>query len=227
VEEGIARDGKRYTREEFVEHYGEALGKARWDEALALDPDHGIWIAIMGWKNLKTLRNGDYGMTEWPGPLSHHEAIFEVGAYARAQECEWPAVILETLNFHNPDSKHLWRHMGTHPDMMRDVVDHKDFVHWLSLAKCHLMHAIHLCGRRILIVSFCKGGKHRSVAVAEIIAHVLNAVEGYGRAGIRNLSFELKDRSCPCDECNFGKSKVVDRTRCAILNRAAQIWRNV
>ena len=77
---------------------------------------------------------------------------------------------------------------------------------------------------QLVIAAYCRGGKHRSVAVAECLRHVATAVEGFNVDEVCHLSKPRWNRRLcrgDCEECTTSSPEKEEA-----LIHAEEIWRN-
>ena len=69
------------------------------------------------------------------------------------------------------DHKHLYGHRGSHPDILAGIMNAKDLQYVMAqVVKCLSMHKD---GKRMLVVTICKSGRHRSVGLKEMVTYAL------------------------------------------------------
>ena len=85
-------------------------------------------------------------------------------------------VFVDARGFTDPDSSHLRKHIGQHPEIIRRIVEHSQFRPWLKSVKTAVATAAtNRCTTEITIAIFCRSGKHRSVACSLILQDLLSA----------------------------------------------------
>jgi hypothetical protein len=69
------------------------------------------------------------------------------------------------------DHKHLYGHRGSHPDILAGIMNAKDLQYVMAqVARCLRKHKD---GKRMLVVTICKSGRHRSVGLKELVTYAL------------------------------------------------------
>ncbi|MCP4239333.1 MAG: hypothetical protein GY772_02115 [bacterium] len=86
-------------------------------------------------------------------------------------------VCFDVRVFHDPDAGDLHGHVGFHPEIIRRAVDSATFLPWLSEVKGLVVPTLQGPWAPALVFA-CNKGRHRSVALALIVAHILE-MEGY------------------------------------------------
>ena len=139
-------------------------------------------------------------------------------------------VILDARMFPDPDSQNLRRHSGRHHGIITRLCEHRNFDGWLWHAKQVILRA---CQRKcaqvgmdrkawcVTVALYCRSGKHRSVAGARIIEHIL-ASAGFESVPVTHLSQSRWGSSmCKgmCFECQNPPPELQD-----VLNRAYEKW---
>ena len=139
-------------------------------------------------------------------------------------------VILDARMFPDPDSQNLTRHSGRHHRIITRLCEHRNFDGWLRHAKQVILRA---CQRKcaqvgmdrkawcVTVALYCRSGKHRSVAGARIIEHIL-ASAGFESVPVTHLSQSRWGSSmCKgmCFECQNPPPELQD-----VLNRAYEKW---
>jgi hypothetical protein len=77
---------------------------------------------------------------------------------------------IDCTGLHDPsDHKHLHGHRGSHPDILAGIMDAKDLQYVMAqVARCLRKHKD---GKRMLVVTICKSGRHRSVGLKELVTY--------------------------------------------------------
>ena len=128
-----------------------------------------------------------------------------------------PDIILDTRHFQDPDRWVLpLRHSGRHHKIVKSFMANKHFKPWLKNAKECIMRRLKE-DKSLTIATFCRRGKHRSVAGVQILKYLLEA-EGF-ECEVSHLN--LNDWCCnlSCLQC----SNLPDNLRTA-LEAVVQHW---
>jgi hypothetical protein len=116
------------------------------------------------------------------------------GAYAQFEESELRAalerkkerdvdLVLDARRFPDPGAQHNIRHIGVHPDIICGIVYHSNFRSYLKDVRSLWREAMSKKRSQpgalpqLVIALYCKAGKHRSVAVAEVLRSIGEHVE--------------------------------------------------
>jgi len=92
-------------------------------------------------------------------------------------------VIIDARQFPQQEEKPLTKHTGNHPEVIKQLVHHRNFDKWLPWVKRKFTKSMidwfqqedkqHGADRRqFIVVMYCKSGQHRSVAASEILRHI-------------------------------------------------------
>ena len=144
-----------------------------------------------------------------------------------------PSVLLDAQPFHDPHAGRLKNHTGMHPENIARVIQHEKFREWILEARDLILDAVrrHTSEGRsgpVLVVVYCRSGKHRSVACVQIIRHALQVVEDIECLAVRHLRLQPKwCRVSGCTACVAGVDPEEDRVRKAHLEMAAGVWRDL
>jgi hypothetical protein len=77
-------------------------------------------------------------------------------------------------------SRAYWAHCGQHPVIIEEVAKHAAHHSWWNNLRYNLNRVATLAGKMSLtVVCYCKQGKHRSVAMAYLVHHVLSRSREY------------------------------------------------
>jgi hypothetical protein len=90
-------------------------------------------------------------------------------------------------------------HCGTYPEMLEGVwnkVSDEWLYDWAQTYHSALQEAIRIGAKRIIIFFYCKSGHHRSVALATIMQHLLEATKGCLRSDVVNTCETWWWKSC-------------------------------
>ena len=95
--------------------------------------------------------------------------------------CIHADIFLDCRNFKDPNRWALCRlgHSGRHHKIVQGLFAHPFFRVWLQNAKRQIQYKLSVTGlEQITLAIYCRHGKHRSVAAALILGHILQA-EGF------------------------------------------------
>ena len=169
-------------------------------------------------------------LSDHRGGASHAEISEEelLAALHRKQEGDVDLVI-DARRFPNPERTHNTLHIGVHPDIIDQIVRHRNFPQFLKYVRARWRSVIRTRRSRgdstvsMVIAVYCKSGKHRSVAVAECLREIGQRVQNLNFVGRHDLSENSWGRKIcrgTCPECTT--PSVVKQ---AALDFAANIWR--
>lgn len=145
---------------------------------------------------------------------------------------------LDARCFGDPDAGPLKHHIGTHPFIIERLVNSDHFAPWLRSAKRHFQRirrrlassatsrAAKLDGdaaleeRGLTVLVFCRSGRHRAVAAATVLRHVVAEHEGMRCPEPMHLCL-LKLGGCRCHYCRGWRGA---DARDAALRKAADLW---
>lgn len=123
-------------------------------------------------------------------------------------------VVYDMRGFADPQAFSLRSHDGRHPEILRIMVAHRDFQLFAKAMQGSAMCSLD-CNTSVQVVLFCKAGKHRCVAGAEIMAQVCRT-QG---ADVTVVHSKLeKGFACRCVQCND------QDYRRATLDEAVAMW---
>ena len=119
------------------------------------------------------------GITPWESPEEEADRLKTELAGRGLEEVD---ILLDARCFRDPGATEsgLNGHTGRNPHIMCNLVHHSDFENWLLAAKLQFERCLRLRGKLanfagvIIIVVYCRSGKHRSVAVCHVLRHILN-----------------------------------------------------
>ncbi|CAE8736425.1 unnamed protein product [Polarella glacialis] len=147
-------------------------------------------------------------------------------------------VILDARMFPDPDACHLTKHSGRHHLIISRICQHRNFRKWLTEAKRRFMKACDSrlaklgmdCmdsssdGIQVTVATYCRAGKHRSVATAGILTYIFRE-EGFLCGETRHLSYKAWGKNCckgNCQECQHPPDELE-----VTLENALQLWRQI
>ena len=125
-------------------------------------------------------------------------------------------------SFHDPhSSKELCKHVGFHPEIIRQLVDSEspDFKQWLKRIRDELWDALLNDEHRPVFVFYCNGGRHRSVAAEEIVKYCLEE-DNRMHINVWHFAQQFWHRSTCEGRCRVCRDNIVTPE----LRRAADIW---
>jgi len=144
-------------------------------------------------------------------------------------------VIVDVRAFPDPDCLSLRGHTGYHHEIIARLVRHQNFRRWLAKLKADFDRSAsaarasaqgaggwHLADLGVAL--YCKSGKHRSVAGAIIMRHIL-LEEGWSCPDMRHLSQNLWGRRCCgglCEECRKPPASLQES-----LAWAYEVWKTL
>jgi len=137
-------------------------------------------------------------------------------------------VFVDARNFPDPECRTLTRHTGHNHEIIARLVGHRNFQSWLGSVKVDFHQACAQGGNagsdlQLTIAVYCRAGKHRSVAGAIVLQHILTQ-EGWECPMPRHLSQSRWSKACckgNCQDCRYPPPSHKD-----VLDRAFDIWRN-
>ena len=121
----------------------------------------------------------------------------------------------------DPDTKPFRWHLGFHRQIIRSVIDHAKFEELLLKAAWHIKR-----NESVVVFCGCRQGRHRSVALALILQHVLDVV--YGSLYAVVLEFACSNRwtafhrRCSSGACLDCSGPMPDN-----IGRALELWHSV
>ena len=141
-----------------------------------------------------------------------------------------PDLIFDARHFRDPDAHQLGRlHPGMHPQLLEKFVQHKDFKPYMQQVARLWREAVEKKKRRgenFVVFVYCRWGKHRSVAIAELLQRIGVAVEGLQSRKITHLSKRHWGWSkCRgnCQECAHDPGGVRGR----VWDLVEKVWKEV
>ncbi len=81
-------------------------------------------------------------------------------------------ITIDCRGFYDPQVSDRRKHIGTFPDTVREFVAHESFPRWLTKAQEAIL-SVRARASTINVITYCKKGRHRSVAGAAILQHCL------------------------------------------------------
>lgn len=154
-------------------------------------------------------------------------------------------LVIDARYFPDPHSQDYTRHTGVHHEIIKRICQHRNFESWLAWVKRQFTRA-HVsavraasCDAAVTSVSvlagtppaqsltlavYCRSGKHRSVAAATILSHVLRA-QGWACPPPRHLSKARWGKFCCrglCEECLNPPAQLQET-----LDAALRAWHRV
>jgi len=138
------------------------------------------------------------------------------------------AVLVDARCFPDPESHFFLWHTGRHHEIIARLCRHRNFPSWLAGVKRQFSRAVQAdAGGRdqvqnpVTVAVYCRSGKHRSVAAAVILAHILRS-QGWACPPLRHLSQPRWGRVCCqglCEECQEPPAWLQD-----MLDETLQMW---
>jgi hypothetical protein len=140
-------------------------------------------------------------------------------------------ILLDARCFPDPEALKYCKHSGHHHGIITRICQHRNFSRWLGDVRKRLGAAAAASAARgaagpaaplLTIAVYCRSGKHRSVAAALILQHVLRR-EGWVCRDPQHLS-EPRWSSCckgQCVECKNPPQELQNT-----LDKALLAWRN-
>jgi len=141
-------------------------------------------------------------------------------------------MIVDARNFPDHEALQLSRHTGNHPRIISRICKNKHFVEWLREVKHRFQRAYDRkaatdadCREHLFVLAtYCRMGKHRSVATAAILSHIFQ-FNGW-QCETEHLSYSRWGKNCckgKCSECtNTADPELLDA-----LDAALVIWNNL
>ena len=113
-----------------------------------------------------------------------------------------PAIHLDARVFSDP-LKDLRGHTGRHYEMIERMVTHENFRTWIRDAHRTFTKVFFNWrgGPMLSAVVFCRSGRHRGVAAAVILEHVLSQVERWKFLPTIHMSIDVDREGCRCKNC--------------------------
>ena len=133
------------------------------------------------------------------------------------------AVQLDARCFTDPGRTELLDHTGMHPEIISRLVATNVFPLWAGEARGQIHEAVHEHERDrlqgpVTVLVFCRSGKHRAIAAAEVIRHAAITVDGLNCPPVIHLGRSRCNWHCV--DCEPRKN---ERRRLA-LRRGADVW---
>jgi len=144
-------------------------------------------------------------------------------------------LVVDARRFPDPEAMQFTQHTGHHYKIIARLAAHRNFPKWLAHLKKRFVHAheARVAARAakgdasgvvptVTVALYCRAGKHRSVAAAIILVHILNA-EGWECSAPRHLSERRWSRYCckgVCRECTDPSDELKNT-----LEKALAMWR--
>ena len=88
-----------------------------------------------------------------------------------ANDCGIDGFLVNCLPFHDPAPS--TEHIGKHPSSQQGIVRHRLLRAAVKRVKVHVDQAVASGKRTTAIAFWCRSGKHRSVAFADIVEHIM------------------------------------------------------
>ena len=163
-----------------------------------------------------------------------------MAAYVRWMLEREPEIQLDARCFNDPNAGELNRHIGRHPEIITRLIDHGAFEKWLAHAGQRLSDAIYeRAGAGIqyplLVLVFCRSGRHRAIAATEVLEYVAERIEMLQCLPTIHLGLEyFRARGadhCKCSACweNTDEERDAERklyasVRAEVCHRAVGFW---
>ena len=114
-----------------------------------------------------------------------------------------PAIHLDARVSSDPDGTHLRRHTGRHYEIIEIMVAYQAFGSCMQNAHRTFTHIFTGWSGITLLqaVVFCRSGRHRGVAAAVILEHVLSRVERWKFLPTTHMSIDVDREGCRCKSC--------------------------
>lgn len=130
-------------------------------------------------------------------------------------------VYLDCTPIDDPATKPFRWHLGFHRGIIHAVIEHRKFPELILKAAWYIKHrnaSVVFCG--------CRQGRHRSVAVALIIQHVMREI--FGSLYAIDIEFACKDRWTEFHhKCSAGACWDCCGPMPNNIGRAVELWRSV
>ena len=140
-------------------------------------------------------------------------------------------IYLDARVFTDPDKGDLRDHNGRHHRIIAGMVGHPAWGDWLRHAHVTLERVCRnwssATGETMLpVVVFCRSGRHRSVAAAEILKYAFVRLKWYKFAPTMHITIDEEGAGCRCPECERHRpvGESIDRSvasAVALLRRIA------
>ena len=207
-----------------------ASGSQQWNVSCGCPPPHRRWetahgVGGTGGALPRCVSIVTFGLEKLDGELSVEVESLGGGVWATLSENSLQAALWRSWRFRAdlvvdargfPDPAACaagYGHTGHHPEIMQRIMNHKNFRTWLRQVKHRFLiaaenrfamtRAANGSCVDVGLALYCKSGKHRSVATALILRHILR-MEQWGVAEVRHLSQKYWRGVCVpgrCDEC--------------------------
>ncbi len=133
----------------------------------------------------------------------------------------------DCTGFYDPDAHNLRGHRGFHPEIIRRIVATANFAAFfqdMARTAVVMMSNAALDGRPPILFTYCKKGRHRSLAFSELLNHCLCRMGVVTtRVHMAATTWHRERRDCGgCAECTQRSAK-----REACFQQAWDIWRAV
>jgi hypothetical protein len=142
-------------------------------------------------------------------PLPAEKTVLDALNAANCMNNARGAIAIDCRGFPDPDHHNRDRnsvnHLGFSPRIIAGVVNHRGFAEWLRRVKRRVRAEetqMGLQGDVLALCTYCKSGRHRSVACAVILEYILRQ-SGYTMTWNTHLAgHKWARRTCNyCDEC--------------------------
>ena len=142
-------------------------------------------------------------------PLPAEKTVLDALNAANCMNNARGAIALDCRMFPDPDHHNRDRdsvnHLGFSPRIIVGVVRHRNFAEWLRHVKRRVLQeeiTMNRHGDMLALCTYCKSGRHRSVACAVIMEYILSNL-GYTVTTATHLaSHKWQQRTCNhCHEC--------------------------
>jgi len=116
-------------------------------------------------------------------------------------------IYLDARVFTGPDGEGLRDHNGRHHGIIAGMVAHNAWGDWLRHAHVTLERVFRNWegGPMLPVVVFCRSGRHRSVAAAEILKYAFVRLKWYKFAPTMHITIDIEGAGCRCQECEHGR----------------------
>ena len=128
-------------------------------------------------------------------------------------------VLSDVRRFTDPDHGRLLWHIGAHPETMAAVQEHPFFEPWLRGLRQKIDQALRGDPPEVSIGLYCKKGRHRSVAAAFFLFHILRQ-EGHA-VTVQHLGSWEGTCGGECPDC----ANTENALRIGALENALRMWR--
>ena len=163
------------------------------------------------------------GLTEWWNEQVVLDAVNEVHGWQLTQQVVATTAI-DCRCFADPSAGMLRDHCGMHPIIIGKVVEHPEFPRVLRLIKARTFSAALPADAVRGLVLACRGGKHRSVAMAYILMTVMDRDPSVHVIQPPTFLTHL-ERACRCHVCHECRGD--SSARLASLSRVLDIWMSI